>query len=100
MFEPTSRRWRTTVISPPMAETSAHTFVFPAAVACSAQTPAANASSNRASVMAFMQPPFYSCPHARLHQLALQEQEPDEERGRGHERRRGDHRPVDALVSG
>ena len=39
-------------------------------------------------------------PHERLNELALEEQECDQQRRRGHQRGRGDHRPVDALVAG
>src|SRR5215210_2162285 len=38
--------------------------------------------------------------HEALHELALEEQEAEEERGGGHERRGADDRPVDALVAG
>src|SRR5215210_7328280 len=38
--------------------------------------------------------------HEALYELALEEQEAEEERGGGHERRGADDRPVDALVAG
>ncbi len=37
--------------------------------------------------------------HEALHELALEEQEADEERPRGHEGRRGDDGPVHALIA-
>src|SRR5687768_13873887 len=50
MFEPTSRRWRTTVISPPIADTSAYTFGFGGAwpkAGAAAQSAAATRASTR-----------------------------------------------------
>src|SRR5882672_6398351 len=37
-------------------------------------------------------------PHEALHELSLEEEEGEQERARGHERRRRDDRPVHALV--